>query len=1071
MGQLLTWIRGPRDTPVLQNVAVEQQSQSGQDTPKPAAQVSTVKPSQLETTSSGSAMASRPGPFTTSTGGATTDRGLAAGGKASAGDTETNILLAGATVIDMSSSASRGGSRHMPKTPPVSQVRSTSTVPSALAGTAGRGTASASVTSGTVTASAVSTEESLKDRAKRVQATETIKADVTKPDPASTKKVAGSVKMEQTTPAQTKVTVPSSVAKAPTKAPAEDPFDALASILPSADSVARPEPEYTGPEVTELGVTSEDVPKCGEREGTLPPGYRLEDMSPAAADWKPQDVPKSLSTDDALESLSAGFMTSTVPDKSSKKEKRDNAESALSSSAGAANFSKPPADKKPKMEKGSDYIAGIKPTPFKKSSPPSEKKAVVDKTSADFSLMAGLDTNAISKTKSEAPSMSLDAMSALGDLLPVDVPKPEPPKLRPEDIVSEAKQKEEDAVLLGEHEDTIPPDYRFNKEELEKLPAPKPEPSMDTGEALDILSGDFMTSSTSAAPVAIACPRPPAEKVLLPVADDFSLEAGLSASTVQKVESSVAAPTKTKSDKVSCKKDKDDKPVQGGSMSLGALDALGDLLPVDEPKPELPEIRPEDIVSEEKQKEEDAVLLGEREDTLPPEYRFNTEELSKLPAPKPEPTIDTGEALDFLSGDLTDSTAAAAAPAPVVCLAPPRAEVMVDDLSALDVLSGDFASSKSAPTVQSSAAPPTQQKMVCSLPQNLKPQTDKGVPMPLDALGDLSDLLPADVPKPKLPDLRPEDIVSEDKHKEEDAVLVGEREDAIPEEYRFNKEELEKLPAPKPEPTICTGEALDFLSGDLMTSPEAPAVQAAPVVAASAPLAQSSADAALDALSGDFASAAAAPNVLSASLPPDAEAELQLSVGADNALDALSDTLKDIKPEPQPVPLPPKNIVNEKKVVEERLIKMGERDDTLPPEYRLTEEDLKLMAEATEKEALKPKSPLDDKTALDLLSQDFAAGPDPAASTTSCATAATTLESSQQDSESLKPMPGPVLETLSDTLLPDTPEFQSHTKKPKGKAKSKSKESRAEVPSAANLPPPQQSSDVVPASAKKGGRR
>lgn len=29
-------------------------------------------------------------------------------------------------------------------------------------------------------------------------------------------------------------------------------------------------------------------------------------------------------------------------------------------------------------------------------------------------------------------------------------------------------------------------------------------------------------------------------------------------------------------------------------------------------------------------------------------------------------------------------------------------------------------------------------------------------------------------------------------------------------------------------------------------------------------------------------------------------------------------------------------------MVEERLIKMGERDDTLPPEYQLTEEDRKV---------------------------------------------------------------------------------------------------------------------------------
>lgn len=31
-----------------------------------------------------------------------------------------------------------------------------------------------------------------------------------------------------------------------------DPFDALASILPSADPVAPPQPVYTGPEVEEV---------------------------------------------------------------------------------------------------------------------------------------------------------------------------------------------------------------------------------------------------------------------------------------------------------------------------------------------------------------------------------------------------------------------------------------------------------------------------------------------------------------------------------------------------------------------------------------------------------------------------------------------------------------------------------------------------------------------------------------------------------------------------------------------------------------------------------------------------
>ncbi|XP_075870575.1 calpastatin isoform X27 [Nelusetta ayraudi] len=841
-------------------VSCHGQSQPSQATPKPAAQASAATPAQFEKSGSGSRMAAKPLAVGTSTaGGATAGRG---GG---------SVLTAGKVTPKATAEASS-----------VSQVRAPAEAPPPAAAAA-----AAAAAAGTTASSAVNVP---KDAAKSAAAVPQ-QASASKIDPAKAAKpsaAAGKVSVQGKTdapkPTQTKVQVevPAAASRGTSQAPALDPFDALADSLPSAAPVA-PQPAYTGAEVKELSVTAEKGQKCGERDATLPPGYRFEDMPRVPADVKPKDTPKPLSTDEALDSLSAGFMTSTSP---AKPEKKDNVGSVTASSAAPANFAPPPA-KKPESP-------AVVPPVAVCPAPPAMKKA-----SAGFSLQAGL-----------SPSAS----------------------------------KEAGAVC----------------------------PPADKKAKLEEAAGKPSTAGRSAVPT-------------------------------------------------------------------DALSALGSLLPTSAPKPELPEVRPKDIVTEDKHKKEKGVLVGEDENTIPPEYRFDKDALMKLPAPKPEPTLGPGEALDFLSGDFLTSSTAPAVQAPV---------------ASASVAQQKVESSLVPPVAVCRAPPPVQAK--ADQPDS-KPKPSGPDPTSLDVL---SSMLPTDAPKPRLPEVRVEDIVSEDKHKKEKGVLVGEDENTIPPEYRLSKEELMKLPAPKPEPPIDTGGALDFLSGDLMTSSTAAAVQA-PVVSASAPPpAQSSADAALDALAGEFVSSSSAPAVKSACGP--AQTTPSPAGGADSAMDALSATLMDIAPTPHPEPVfPTKDVVKEKTIVEERLIKMGERDDTLPPEHQPTEEDLKKMAEFKEQAATKPKEKtLDDKTALDFLSSGFETKP--ASIPTDAATAK--LEPPVPDSNPLKPMAGPVLESLADSLVPAAMEAKTQTDKAKGKSKSKSrsKKPQPEEPPTAVLQSASLRSDVVP---------
>ncbi|XP_051955686.1 calpastatin-like isoform X4 [Xyrauchen texanus] len=823
--------------------------QSQQVTPTPTAQVSTAKPAQYEkgpTQSSTASVAVKPG--TTSATQAAQSLTSTAGAAGSGGAASTAASQKGPSQLTQLTNT---------KPTPLSPAK----VPAVFSGTGSGLTAGGVVKS---PADTVKPKDPAQEKAQNTTIPSTkpvpakVDAAVGKPSPTTGLPGSGGQKSISTQKVQVEVGPPA--AKVSTEA--GDPFDALAGTLPSSKPVAPKVPEYSGPEVKESSVKPERGVVCGERDDTLPPGYRREDMekkTPSGVPDKPKEVPKPISTDEALDSLSAGFVSSapSAPKQMVKTE-------TVGAVDARSNFAPPPHSQQKQQ------VTSQPANENKSPAPPADKKARMEKSDG---------------------SMPMDALSALGDTLGA----PEAPKklveLKPGDIVDEKKIASEKGVRVGEREDTLPPGYRYSEEELKKFPPPPKETSMATDDALDILSEGF--TAPVAAPV-------------------------------------VKAP----------------------------------------------------VLQKEKTK----------------------------PTAVPEKSKDV-----------------------------PKANL--EELSALDALADDFVAPAQTAHKVSSAVP-----KIVPPGHKQKPLTDE------DALGALGDTLGAPEPPKKLPELKPGDIVHEKDVTSEKGVRVGEREDTLPPGYRFSEEDLKKHPPPKKEPSLDTTEALDILSGDFK---DAPASAAKTTVC---PSSNSSAYLALEALSDDFVAPSSASKVQSAvSGPP--HADRQLSEGTSSALDALSDTLADIKPAPEPAPISPKAVVKEKDIVEERVSKPGERDDTLPPDHRFTEADRKAFENAKKAEKdVKPKQKsMDDAAALDLLSCDFSEVP--------------TVKPSAPEAHHFTPepippthtAPGPALDQLAEKLVPNL-----SGSKPKD---SKPKKLSTEDSSAVEQLSGQLSSNVVPSSSAKGGKR
>ncbi|XP_022532287.2 calpastatin isoform X12 [Astyanax mexicanus] len=1025
----------------ISNVSTSK-SQAKQTTPTPAAPVSTVKPAEYEkgaaSASSTAGSAAKPAAATTAAStAASTAAAVSAGASAGA-----KVSGGGSAGAAGGLSSQSGSSKVSPKTPSITpdKAPSVSTGSGAAGGLTGKPT----------TTDPVKPKDTSKDKPQSTS----IPSPKPEPSKVTTIGAGSAAKKDDAKPKEAKVQVevppPAAKASAPAAAAAVDPFDALAGSLPSSEPLAPKPPKYTGPEVKESGLTSEEAKRCGEKEHTLPPGYRKEDMekkSPAGVPEKPKEVAKPLTDDEMLESLTAGFVSSAAPSapKSQATPPTSSAKAAppVSAGGGAAGGAAG------KGAAGAGSVIG---------------KPASDAVKPKDTVKDTVQSTTIPSSKSEPPKAA-----------PSGAAKPSAPANVPAATAQKDDAKSKEAKVQAA---VSPPAAKASAPE-KKAPAGKPEKPKDVpkhltdDDALDSLSAGFGSTvpsapeaevkvETAAVAKSSQAPPPPSQKrqeVPAPTSVSPAPPADKKAKVEKPVKDSAkAAPPTSQPSKP--------KAVEDDPMSLDALSALSDSLPSAKPVLESPKLRPEDIVKEKEAKSEKGVRVGEREDSLPPEYRFPKEKLSDKPAPPKEPSMDSGEALDILSGDFSSPSVAPAVKSSAPPSAPAKKQPKVEDLSALDALAGDFVAPAQAKKVASSV-PPAPPPAAKSTPA---PTADKGESMSLDALSALEDLLPAAKPVPESPKLRPEDIIDEKELTSEKGVRVGEREDTLPPEYRFPKEDPKKHPTPpQREPSLDSAGALDILSGDFTSSSAAPAVKAP--VPPSAPPADSSADFALDELAADFVAPTSASKVQSAVTGPP-KADRQLSEGTTSAMDALSDTLMDVTPVPEPKPISPKDIVKEKTVVEEKVKKAGERDDSLPPEFRPTEADIKAAAKA--KAELPPKQvSMDETAALDLLSGDFTS------SSAAAPVAPPSLHSSHSTpakTQSAAQASGPVLDKLADTLLPNLPGNDTKPKdsKPKvkgGKSKPKTKKPAVDdVPAVGELPGKPSTDVVSSSSTKKGGR-
>ncbi|XP_034816164.2 calpastatin isoform X7 [Pan paniscus] len=465
---------------------------------------------------------------------------------------------------------------------------------------------------------------------------------------------------------------------------------------------------------------------------------------------------------------------------------------------------------------------------------------------------------------------------------------------------------------LGKREVTIPPKYRELLAKKEGITGPPPDSSKPMGpdDAIDALSSDFTCGSPTAA-------GKKTEKE-----ESTEVLKAQSAGTVRS-----AAPPQEKKRKV----EKD-------TMSDQALEALSASLGTRQAEPEL-DLSSIKEVDEAKAKEEKLEKCGEDDETIPSEYRLKpaTDKDGKplLPEPeeKPKPRSES-ELIDELSEDFDRSE----------CKEKPSKPTEKTE--------------ESKATAPAPVAEAVSQTSMCSI-QSAPPEPAalKGT-VPDDAVEALADSLGKKEADPE--DGKPVMDKVKEKAKEEDREKLGEKEETIPPDYRLeevkDKDGKPLLPKESKEqlPPMSEDFLLDALSEDFSGPQNASSLKFE--------------DAKLAAAISEVVSQTPASTTQAGAPPRDTS---QSDKDLDDALDKLSDSLGQRQPDPDENK-PMEDKVKEKAKAEHR-DKLGERDDTIPPEYRhlLDDNGQDKPVKPPTKKSEDSKKPADDQDPIDALSGDL----------------------------------------------------------------------------------------------------